>query len=77
MKTKSIFYLTNQKEIKDYIGDVDYVYYKHGCWNNFNLVPTSYALEEVAKSGYGAGLSQSVENDSEFYITVPSHSDMY
>ena len=38
---------------------------------------TNRALEEVAKSGYGAGLSQSVENDSEFYITVPSDSDMY
>ena len=75
-----------ERNLKDFVIEFPYAYYKRGVWNSYEKIPTSVAVEKVNNSGYGADISikydERWENGytdgvCELYLSCPCDSDMW
>ena len=70
---ESICTLAYQKAV-DAIDGTEQVYFKHGCWNPYELKPTEEVKRRIMNSGYGADVDR---KDGMFSVCCPCNSDMW
>ena len=75
-----------ERNLKDFILDFPFVYYKRGIWNKYELINVNEAIKRVNDSGYGADIT--IEYDKQWengytdgkctvYLSCPCDSDMW
>ncbi len=75
-----------ERNLKDFILEFPFVYYKRGVWNKYELMNVNEAIQRVNNSGYGANII--IEYDEqweqgyadgkcEVYLSCPCDSDMW
>lgn len=75
-----------ERNLKDFILEFPFVYYKHGIWNDYELINVHEAIKNVNNSGYGADIT--IEYDEQWengrpdgeckvYLSCPCNSDMW
>ena len=64
------------KDAVNIIKDTKQVYFRKGIWNPYKLVDTSYAIDRINRSGYGADVYLNDE-DGMYYVSCPCSSDMW
>ena len=71
---EKIFSLAKKETITNYLKDknVNFVYFKSGVWNNYNLVE----IDKIYSNGYGIDLRFDNAKSS-YYASAPCSSDMW
>ena len=75
-----------KRNLKDFILEFPFVYYKRGVWNQYELMNVNEAIKRVNDSGYGADIT--IEYDEQWangyvdgkckvYLSCPCNSDMW
>lgn len=64
------------KKAVEAIDGTEYVYYKHGVWNPYELRKTDDVKKSIMESGYGADIYKD-EDTGMFYVSIPSAGDMW